>query len=186
MIGRIGEMRESRPELIEEINQLATEYRGLLKKYNFREHIPARGPYSLLRLVWNTLMVGLGFPLHIYSLLNNYHLFRVPAWLSRTLFKDPQFRATGAYVISMAFMMPVCYGLQTLIVGLIFKTWWIWLAYLLTLLPAGLFMLHYMFENRKWRSRIRYMRMLRRNHPDAKRIVELRKAIVDRMDEVVK
>jgi hypothetical protein len=53
-------------------------------------------------------------------------------------------------------------------------------------LPAGLFMIHYMFENRKWRSRIRYMWMLRRQSPDAGRIVELRKEIFKKMDELIK
>ena len=162
------------------------EYWKLLKKYNFRDHIPAHAPYGFFRLLWNTFILAVGFPLHLYSLINNYHLFRVPAWLSRTLFKDPQFRATGAYAISMAVMMPVCYGLQTLIVGLIFKTWWIWLAYLFTLLPAGVYMLHYMFENRKWRSRIRFTRMLRKKDPGVKRIMDLRNQILNQMDEMVK
>jgi uncharacterized membrane protein len=86
----------------------------------------------------------------------------------------------------MALMMPLSYGIQTLIIGLIFKTWWIWLAYLATLLPSGIFMLHYMFENRKWRSRIIYTMMLRKKDPDALRIVELRKRILELMDEMVK
>jgi hypothetical protein len=43
-------------------------------------------------------------------MINSYHLFRIPAWLSRNLFADPQFRATVAYVISMPVMMPISYG----------------------------------------------------------------------------
>ncbi|TSA31811.1 MAG: hypothetical protein D4R64_17335 [Porphyromonadaceae bacterium] len=185
MIQLIGSKRESHREVINQLNSLVMEYWKLLKKYNFRDHIPARAPYGFIRLFLNTLAIAIGLPLHIYALINNYHLFRIPGWLSRTLFKDPQFRSTGAYVISMAFMMPLCYGLQTLIVGLIFKTWCIWLAYLLTLLPAGLYMLHYMFENRKWLSRIRFTRMLRKKDPDALRIMQLREVIVNRMDELV-
>lgn len=184
MIRMIGDRRGSSPDMIDRLNTLVLDYRKLLKKHNFRDHIPAQAPYGILRLIWNTVILGIGFPLHIYSLINNYHLFRIPAWLARTQFKDPQFRATGAYVISMAFMMPLSYGLQTLIVGLIFKTWWIWLAYLLTLLPAGVYMLHYMFENRKWRSRIRFMWKLGKKDPDALRILELRREIVARMDQM--
>ena len=186
MIRMIGSQRESHPEKMTQMNSLVMEYWKLLKKYNFRDHTPAHAPYGFFRLLWNTFILAIGFPLHLYSLINNYHLFRVPAWLSRTLFKDPQFRATGAYAISMAFMMPVCYALQTLIIGLIFKTWWIWLAYLFTLLPAGIYMLHYMFENRKWRSRIRFTRMLRKNDPDVQRIIDLRNQILNQMDEMVK
>lgn len=186
MISMIRARRESEPEAIEQLNTQVMEYWKLLKKYNFRDHTVGHAPYSNLRLIWNTLILGLGFPLHIYSLINSYHLFRVPAWLSRTLFKDPQFRSTGAYVISMLLMMPLCYGLQTLAVGLIFKTTWIWVAYLASLLPSALYMLHYMFENRKWRSRLRFTWMLRRKNPDALRLLELRKGIVERMDEWVK
>jgi len=186
MIRMIGSKRESNPEGMAELNGKVMEYWKLLKIHNLRDHIPARSPYGIFSLLLNTLVLAIGFPLHIYALINNYHLFRIPDWLSRTFFKDPQFRATGAYAISMVLMMPISYGLQTLIIGLIFKTWWIWLAYWLTLLPAGLYMLHYMFENRKWLSRIRFTWMLRKKDPDALRILELRKQIVKKMDEVVR
>lgn len=186
MIRQIGHLRESHPEEIAGLNTRVTEYWKLLKKHNFRDHTLAHAPYGMLRLIWNTFILTLGFPLHIYSLINNYHLFRIPAMLSRTLFKDPQFRATGAYAISMAFMMPLSYAIQILIVGLIFKTWWIWLAYALTLLPAGLYMLHYMFENRKWRSRIRFAWMSWKKDPDLLRLINLRKEITGQMDGLVK
>ncbi len=185
MIRLLGEKRESDPESMAALNQMVTEYWGLLKKYNLRDHIPARAPYGFPRLLWNTVWLGLGFPLHVYSLINNYHLFRIPEYLARILFKDPQFRATVAYVISMLVMMPLSYGLQTLAVGLIFKHWWIWVPYLITLLPSGVYMLHYMFENRKWRARIRFNRHLARKNPDILRLVELRKAILDQMDQWV-
>ncbi|MDD4645835.1 MAG: hypothetical protein PHY99_07600, partial [Bacteroidales bacterium] len=133
-------------------------------------------------LITNTLLLALGFPLHLYSLINNYHLFRIPGWMSRTLFKDPQYRATGAFVITMVAMMPLFHGLQTLFIALIFKSWWIWVPYMLTLLPSSIYMVHYMFENRKWRARIRYTRMLRKKDPDALRIVELRNEIMRKMD----
>ncbi|MFH0761454.1 MAG: 1-acyl-sn-glycerol-3-phosphate acyltransferase [Bacteroidota bacterium] len=183
MIRMIGSLRESDPEGIALINERVTEYRILMKKYNFREHIPAHEPYTLGGLLVETILLGLCFPLHLYALATNYHLFRVPAILSRKLFKDPQFRATAAYVISMAVMMPLSYGLYTLIIGLIFKTWWIWLGILLTLLPAGVFMLHYMFWNRKWRSRIRWTWHTKHNNPDTQRIAELRKQIMEQMDQ---
>jgi len=182
MIRMIGRLRESHPEEIAGLNGLVMEYWKLLKKYNFRDHTVAHAPYGPLRLIWNTLILAIGFPLHIYSLINNYHLFRVPMWLSRTLFKDPQFRSTGAYVISMIGMMPLSYILQTLIVGLIFKTWWIWVGYFITLLPTAMYMIHYMFENRKWWSRMRFTRMMGKKSADALRMMELRQAIVSKMD----
>ncbi|MCX6224822.1 MAG: 1-acyl-sn-glycerol-3-phosphate acyltransferase, partial [Bacteroidia bacterium] len=182
MIQMIGNLRESHPEEIAQMNSLVMEYWKLVKNNNFRDHIPANSPYGFFKLFLNTLVVAIGFPLHLYALINNYHLFRIPEWLSHKLFKDTQFRSTGAFVLSMVVMMPICYGLQTLIVGLIFKTWWIWLAYLLTLLPTGVYMLHYMFENRKWFARIRFTWMLRKKDPDVLRIIELRKEIVNKMD----
>jgi 1-acyl-sn-glycerol-3-phosphate acyltransferase len=182
MIRRLGELRESRPVEIANLNRDVNEYWKLLKKHNFRDHTVERAPYGFLRLLWNTLVLGIGFPIHLYSLINNYHLFRIPAWLSRTFFKDPQFRSTVAFVISMLIMMPLSYAIQTLIIGLIFKTWWIWAGYFLTLLPSAIYMLHYMFENRKWRSRIRFTWMLSRKKQDALRLMELRKGILEKAD----
>jgi ABC-type glycerol-3-phosphate transport system permease component len=185
MINLLGQLHESRPEEIEELNQTVAEYWKLMLKHKFRDHIAENAPYGIPRLIWNTIILAIGFPLHIYSLINNYHLFRLPAWLSRSMFKDPQFRSTGAYVISMVLMMPLSYAIQTLIIGLIFKTLWIWLAYFATLLPTGVYMLHYMFENRKWRSRIRLMWMLGRKSKDARKLLQLRKEIVAKMDKLV-
>lgn len=182
MIRMIASLRETQPETIASLNEKVTEYWQLLKKHNFRDHIVANAPYGIPRLIWNTLILAIGFPLHLYALLTNYHLFRIPAMLARKLFKDPQFRATAAYVLSMAVMMPISYGLMTLIVGLIFHTWWIWLGFLLTLLPAGVYMLHYMFENRKWRSRIRFMWMMRNPKSDAKLLIAKRKEILEILD----
>ena len=185
MIRLLGEKREQDPEGMTRLNEMVTEYMDLLKKHNYRDHIPARAPYGFLKLLWNTIWLGLGFPLHLYALITNYHLFRIPLYISRHAFKDPQFRATAAYVISMAFMMPISYGIMTLIVGLIFKSWWIWLPFLLSLLPAGVYMLHYMFENRKWRSRIRFTWFKARKRPDELRLLELRPKILEQMDHWV-
>jgi len=181
MIRMIASLRETDPEGIADLNQKVQEYMGLMKKYNFRYHIPARAPYGIGKILLNSLWLALLFPLHVYSMVNNYHLFRIPAMISRK-FKDIQFRATAAYVISMAVMMPISYALFTLIVGLIFNTWWIWVAYLITLLPSGVFMLHYMFENRKWRSRIRFAWHTARKNRDILRISELHKEIHSVMD----
>ena len=186
MIRMIANLRESDPDGMALMNQRVTEYQALLKKNNYRDHIPANAPYSIGYLLFNTLWLGLGMPIHIYALINNYLLFRIPAWLSRHTFKDPQFRATIAYVSSMAILMPLFYGIQTLIIGLIFRTWWIWLVYLLTLLPSGIFMLHYMFENRKWRSRIRWAWKFRRKDKDVLRMAELRKLIHEQLDNWIR
>lgn len=186
LIRLIGSLRETKPEKIAEMNSLVMEYWKLLKKYNFRDHTIAHQPYGPLRLIWNTIILAIGFPLHLYSLINNYHLYRIPMMLSRKFFKDPQFRSTGAFVISLVVMMPISYILQILIVGLIFKTWWIWLAYAVTLLPASLYMVHYMFENRKWLSRLRYMWMKGKKNKDVNRLVDLRAEIFGKMDGLVK
>jgi len=185
MIRMIGRLRESHPEEIAGLNGLVMEYWKLLKKYNFRDHTIANQPYGPLRLIWNTLILAVGFPLHIYSLINNYHLYRIPMMLSRKLFKDPQFWSTGAFVISLLVMLPISYALQTLIVGLIFKTWWIWVGYFITLLPMALYMIHYMFENRKWWSRMRFTRMMGKKDADALRMMELRGEIVNKMDHLM-
>ncbi|MFO7616537.1 MAG: 1-acyl-sn-glycerol-3-phosphate acyltransferase [Bacteroidales bacterium] len=185
MIRFLGEKREHDPEGMAGLNEKVTEYMSLLRKHNYRDHIPARAPYGFWKLLWNTIWLGLGFPLHLYALITNYHLFRIPLYISRHWFKDPQFRATAAYVISMAVMMPISYGIMTLIVGLIFKSWWIWLPFLLSLLPAGVYMLHYMFENRKWRSRIRFTWFTARKRPDEQRLLQLRKQIHEQMDHWV-
>lgn len=185
MIRLLGEKREQDPDSMTCLNDQVNEYMGLLNKHNYRDHTVARAPYNPLKILWNTLWLGLGFPLHLFALITNYHLFRIPLYISRNLFKDPQFRATAAYVISMLVLMPISYFLMTLIIGLIFKSFWVWFPFLLSLLPAGVYMLHYMFENRKWRSKIRFTWFTSRKRPDELRLAKLRKDILEQMDHWV-
>jgi 1-acyl-sn-glycerol-3-phosphate acyltransferase len=185
MIRKIGALRESNPDAVAGLNSLVTDYWRLIRTMKLRDHTVGSAPYSFMKLFFNTLLLAVGFPLHLYSLINNYHLFRIPDLLAKKLFKDPQFRATGAYVISLMVMMPLFYGIQTLIVALIFKTWWIWVGYLALLLPTGIYMLHYMFEVRKWFARLRYTSMLLRKHPEAVKVLKMRREIVERMDGLI-
>ena len=182
MIKKIGEARESKPDEVAGLNTLVTDYWRMIRKMKLRDHTVGGAPYGFGKLLLNTLLLAIGFPIHVYGLINNYHLFRIPDLLARKLFKDPQFRGTGAYVISLIVMMPLFYTLQTLAVALIFKTWWIWVGYFALLLPTGIYMLHYMFEVRKWFARLRFTSMLLRKRPEAVMVLEMRREIVGRMD----
>ena len=183
MIQKIGVKKEEDSQSMEHLSDLSTQYRRLLKKMDLRDHIPENAPYSTLRILMDSLILLIGFPLFILGFVSNFHLVRIPQYVGRKLFKDPQFKATVAYVLSLVVMLPVCYALQTLIVWWIFHSLWITLAYLVTALPTGLFMLHYTFWLKKLRARIRFMSLRKKKDENVLRLIELRKQIVVQMDQ---
>jgi len=80
---------------------------------------------------------------------------------------------------------PIIHLLQTLLVGIFTGSWWIWVAYMVSLLPAGKAALYWYF---RWKKTIRgswFRRQLRRKDPAAWELVNLRKEIVELTEEVV-
>ena len=185
IIDLIGRMRDKKPEIIREINEKTTRYNDLLKKLNFRDHVIEQAPYGFSRLFRETILLILGFPLMVIGFVSNFHLIKFPDYVSRHLFKDPQFKSTVAYVLSFPIMFPLFYALQTLIVWLIFKSVLITLLYAVTLLPGAVFILHYYFWFKKLRARFKFNRLMKKRDPRVLELVSLRKEIIQRMEELL-
>jgi len=184
MIDMIGRIKEAEPELMDQINVKVQKYNKLLKLLELRDHVPEKAPYRPMRMIRETALMVLGFPLLAISFISNFHLIKFPDYVSRNWFKDPQFKATVAYVLSLPIMFPLFYALQTLAVWLIFKSWIITVAYFVTLLPGAIYTLHYYFWFKKWRARLRFNRMMRRQNPAALEMITLRNEIVEAMKEL--
>lgn len=182
LIAMISRIREHEDEALLKIHEKTERYRQLLKKLKLRDHVPGNAPYPLSRMIRDTLLLILGFPLMAAGFVSNFHLVKFPEWVSRNLFKDPQFKATVAYILSFPVMFPIFYALQSLLIWVLFKSWIILLVYMATLLPGAIFIIHYYFWFKKWRARLRFNRMMKQKNADAIEMTSLRKEIIEGMD----
>lgn len=160
-------------------------YLNKLKNLNLRDHIPAKEPYNFFTIFLQSVLLIVMFPLFLYGLLNNFHIFRIPGYLSRKLFKDPQFRSSVSYVLAFVVMMPVFYFLQTLVLALIVKTWWIPVVYLISLIPTGLFAIHYSFWFKKTRARWKFWWLKLRNNKKIIELINTRSGLISDIDTLL-
>ena len=185
LIDDIREVYEEKPEQTEEISNKLVRYLKSLDRMNLRNHILEAGSFSLFRLLGESMWLVLMSPLFLYGLVNNFVVFTVPHVLTRTKIKDKQFRSSVAYVLAFVILLPLFLAIQTLIIAVVFKTWWITLAYLISIIPLGLFAIHYSFWFKKTRARLKFWYMSLRKNPKIISLVKTRKELISDLDSLI-
>jgi 1-acyl-sn-glycerol-3-phosphate acyltransferase len=184
-IETIAEAHTKDPEqTVKTFKKIAT-YFKLLKRSKLRDHIPANAPYGFFKLFLDVILLIIASPIFLYGFLNHFLAFFVPDKLSRTLIKDRQFRSSVAYVLAFVVILPLTYLILGIVAQVIYDTWWITLVYLITLVPFGIFAIHYSFFFKKTIARIAYMRQLRRKNSKLMKILEIRSGILEELRQII-
>ena len=184
LIDKLGKVVEENPVRIIEIGSKITDYFNNLKKLNLRDHVIMKAPYSASGLAFKSFLLLLGFPFFVYGLINNYLIFKIPEHFTLTKIKDPQFRSSIAYTMAFVALLPVLYTIQTVLVALFTRGWWIPLLYLASLIPSGLFAINYSFWFKKLRARWKFYLLTLKNNQELKSLSDQRKIIIDSLDDL--
>ncbi|MBN1415567.1 MAG: 1-acyl-sn-glycerol-3-phosphate acyltransferase [Bacteroidales bacterium] len=184
MIDILDQTLERNPGEIAALNQLMSDYQDLLKKYNFRDWMIAKGRFSLIALLAGSLLLLLLFPVFIYGYLTNILPFSIPVRIARTKVKDPQFHSTFKFVLGLI-LFPVTYLLLLIPGFLLIENPWMRLAYLISLPLAGMFAFSWYIHFKKIRSGFRFFRMKLSGNPAIKKLLGLRKTMIDRMNLII-
>ncbi len=169
---------------MKELAKKVETYQRGISDLGIREWVVRERGYGFLRSIWRCLTLLITFPLFFYGLINNALSYFLPVRLVRNI-KDRQFHSSVKAGLSIMITFPIIHLLQTLLVGIFTGSWWIWVAYMVSLLPAGKAALYWYF---RWKKTIRgswFRRQLRRKDPAAWELVNLRKEIVELTEEVV-
>jgi len=156
-----------------------------VKRLGIRDWVVRDRGYGLGRTLWRFLTLVVTFPVFLYGLVNNAIPYFLPVYLVRNI-KDRQFHASVKAGLGLAIIFPLCYLLQTLLVGIFTGPWWIWVAYLVSLFPAGKAALFWYF---RWKKTVRgswFGRQLRGRDPAARQLVELRKEIIADTEQLIR
>ena len=159
-------------------------YDGGVKKMNIRDWVVERKGIGPVRTFLRTLGLILTFPFFLYGLVNNAIAYFLPVYLVRNI-KDLQFHASVKLGLGLLVLFPLTYLLQSIPVGLLTGSWWIWAAYLVSLLPLGRFALWWYGRWKKTMRGAWFHRQLRRGKPDAQELVGLRKDIIEETSRLI-
>lgn len=185
LISTLGKYFEEHQDEIESINSKMDFYLKKVKEYNFRDHVFARAPYSLFSLFLRSILMLVLLPVYLFGAINNYIIFKVPDWFTTKKIRDAMFRSSIAYGSAFLVLLPILYAIQTTIVAIFTPTWWIPVLYLLSLIPAGLFAIHYSFWYKKLVAMWRFSRLDSRKNQDILKMKETRKWLIEKFDSII-
>ena len=103
------------------------------------------------------LMLIIGFPLHLYGVINNYLPYKLPALFVEKKVKDIHFHSSIKMAMGVI-LFCVFWGLQTGIVA-IFTAHYIWLYYFGSLIISSFFSYLYWITVLKTKGKLRYNRL---------------------------
>ncbi|MCB0641458.1 MAG: hypothetical protein KDC44_07445 [Phaeodactylibacter sp.] len=129
-------------------------YQALLNLRGLKESDPAIR--ALRPSDW--LFTILGFPFYLYGQLNHLPLYGLIHWINRRFNSDPTYDGTFKF-LSLWLGMPLFYGLQTWLVGLLTTNSWLPWIYLASLYPAGLLANYYQYRTNDVRCWFRRSRL---------------------------
>ncbi len=183
MISMLDEYSEKNPKEISSLDNKVSEYFKGLDELNLRDWVLRRDRYPLITRLPEAMALLILLPVHLLGVINNYLPYKIPTILIKNI-KDHQFHSSFKHVMAMMFF-PVYY-IILMVPALVFLwTWWLKLAYIITLPLTGLFAFKYYIRFKKLSARFRYSRLNSKKSSKIHYLKILRKDIISSMDRIV-
>jgi 1-acyl-sn-glycerol-3-phosphate acyltransferase len=183
MISILDKFGESNTEDMNVLAARVSEYFKGLGELNLRDWVLGRDRYPLVTRLLEALVLLILLPVHLMGLINNYIPYKIPDIYTKKI-KDPQFHSSFKLVMGMLFF-PAYYIILTVLALVFLGTWWLKLAYILTLPLTGLFSFSYYIRLKKLYAKHRYSRMTRKKKGSIHKLKKLREDIISTMDRIV-
>lgn len=168
---------------LEQLDKKNKEYQSLLKQLNLRDWVIRKQKFSWLGIFFSFMGLAITFPLYLYGLINNLLPFLTPEIIVKKI-KDPQF--VSSVRSGMRLVTSWIFGiLQAVLVGVLASSFLIALGYFVSLPVTWYFAYYYLTWFKKTRAKLKFNILKAKRNKNIIRMAELRKAMVDELDEVL-
>jgi len=150
-------------------------YLNLLEKHQLRDWVVAKKKLSSFNILINIILLLVLIPFFITGMIANWLPYRIPIIPTKKI-KDRQFHSSVKYVIAML-IFTLYYLILGVAVGLIFKSLYIAILFLVISPIFGFLALHTYYVFKKTMAKIRFKKLVRKKHEDALSMIQLRKKI---------
>jgi len=182
---KVVEQNETKdPERIRQISEKVKRYIDGVTKLGFRDWLFRKFRYSYIMLIPLSLGLMITFPLFLFGLINNIVPYQLPLLVTKK-FKDPQFHSTAKFVAGLV-IFPIWYLILFILAWIFVEPGWIKWAYLLSLIPMGLFAHTWFLWFKKLRSMWKYSILTSLNNSRIATLKNLRNEIITGVDEIIK
>jgi 1-acyl-sn-glycerol-3-phosphate acyltransferase len=154
-------------------------YLTIVQKYDLRDWVIKRQPYSLASLLGRSMFALAGIPFWILGMLFNYLPYKLSAFASRNI-KDPQFVSSVQFVAGLV-LFPLYHFIMIVLMVVFIPCIWGKIIMPLLILPLGVFAFRYYISMKKLDARFRFWRG---KNPEMYEAIELRKNIFERMEKI--
>lgn len=184
----VNKLSVSHPERIQQLKSKTEKYSQKLDTFQLRDHLldPKRiDKMNAFSFVKDVASIYFGMPFYAFGLLFNFPPYYLAKRFSDKKIKNVEFYASVYSNLAMLIWL-VYYGIQLLIVGLIFRNWPLLGVYAVTIPLLGLFAIRFGVLMAKIRGRARLLRMVRKQRDVAAELINERKLIIEALTEAKK
>ena len=176
----------SNPELISSLKTKLRNYIQLLTKNRLRDHLLREE--SINKMNFGTflieyLIIYLGMPVYLIGLLLNFPPYYIAKNLADKKIKKAEFYASFRANLSVIFLT-FYFLLQIVIIGLVFKSWWLLLLHTVIVAFTGFFVIKFYPAMKKIFGRWRLLRMVRKDKTAVEQLVNERAALMTELTNV--
>ncbi|MCF6169761.1 MAG: 1-acyl-sn-glycerol-3-phosphate acyltransferase [Bacteroidales bacterium] len=130
-VHRFSQYEKQNPDAMPGLQKLLSAFASKRDKFGMTNRMLANGADPVSSLLLKSFLLLFTFPLFVYGWLNNFLPYGITVWAGKKI-KDPQFRSSFKFVVSML-AFPIFYLFQTVAVFFVLDRLWLVWAYLFSL-----------------------------------------------------
>ena len=183
LIKILAKCEADEPILLSSLWESVTNYKKKLVSMRLSPEMLEKGYVSIGRLITNTAILLISFPVFLYGFINNF----VPYWISNKIgrkVKDRQFHSSFKFGLSR-FTFPVFHIIQTLLVLMISSSCLVAGIYILSLLPSALFAWWWFEKRIKLAACWKLRKLSTKKDSGFTEVRDLYQEIIEKTDEIV-
>ncbi|MEA3448898.1 MAG: 1-acyl-sn-glycerol-3-phosphate acyltransferase [Bacteroidota bacterium] len=182
-IRMLDKFSDNYPDKMEEFRHKMDKYQKFRSKYKLSDQSISKEKINIFRLLWNTLLLILFFPVFFYGFINNLLLYIVPKILVIKV-KDKQFHSSIKYLWALFMLIPIYLG-QTAIVWAISDSFGLAMLYLLSIATTGMLAQLYIEWLALIRRDFRLYQLRQTNKKEFTRIKDLHRELLSYLDFIL-
>jgi glycerol-3-phosphate O-acyltransferase / dihydroxyacetone phosphate acyltransferase len=174
------------PERVAALREKVPPYISTLKKMGLRDwllrpqQINAMGIGSLLS---DFLFFFLLFPFWLFGVITNYLPYKIPYLLAEKVVKNIEWHASINGTLAV-FLYQIFWGLESLAVALIFRDWWILIAFIVAMPLCGMIAQEYWVRMKKSKGKANLIKAFKADRNKVQELIETREEIVSEMESL--
>ena len=167
------------------LSQELMDYSSALKAHKFRDHTLKDGAYQFHDLLLESLAWLLCLPVFLYGAITNYLPYTIPQWTAKKMFRDRLFHSPIKMLLGI-FLYPLQYLIWGILFYFLLGGGSLLVCFIASLPLSGHIAIRFAEWTKKWNARWRYFHKSRRKKAAFMKLMDQRKSLFDRLDQITK